>query len=203
MTERHTPEDLEAEGGQPLPSKEVMSLLDLNANADLALDLAAPIDLAVAANLNVAAPIDAAVGANVLSFGSAATALAPQHTTIDQGLTGSATATSDQASNLDQAASTSPAPSTAGTSTVGDVLNDGNLLNVNVDINADAHLAAPVAGAVAANANVAAPIDASVAANVGSVGSTAESLASQDAVINQDMNVDATANATQDSAIKQ
>ena len=65
---RLTAEDLEAEQVLALPAKEVISLLDLNVDLDLALDLAAPIDLAVAANLNVAAPIDAAVSANVLSF---------------------------------------------------------------------------------------------------------------------------------------
>ena len=63
-------QELAAEGGTTLPDKEVMSLLDLNANLDLALDAAAPIDLAVGANANIAAPIDAAVGANVLSAGS-------------------------------------------------------------------------------------------------------------------------------------
>ena len=71
-----SPEELAAETGAALPDKEVISLLDLNADLDLALDAAAPIDLAVAANANVAAPIDAAVGANVLSAGSTAQALA-------------------------------------------------------------------------------------------------------------------------------
>jgi len=59
--------ELEAEAATALPAKEVMSLLDLNVDIDLALDLVAPIDLAVAGNLNVAAPINAAVAANVLS----------------------------------------------------------------------------------------------------------------------------------------
>ena len=62
-----SPAELDADGVTALPSKEVISLLDLNADLDIALDAAAPIDLAVAANANVAAPIDAAVGANVLS----------------------------------------------------------------------------------------------------------------------------------------
>ena len=52
-----------------------MSLLDLNVNLDLALDLAAPIDAAVAANANVAAPIDAAVAANVALVRLGATAV--------------------------------------------------------------------------------------------------------------------------------
>src|SRR3712207_9150216 len=60
-------DEIEAEGATALPNKEVMSLLDVNANVDLGLDLAAPVDLAVAANLNVAAPIEAAAAANVLS----------------------------------------------------------------------------------------------------------------------------------------
>lgn len=72
---RLTTEEIAAEGGIALPDKEVISLLDLNVDLDLALDLAAPIDLAVAANANVAAPIDAAVSANVLSIGSNAAAL--------------------------------------------------------------------------------------------------------------------------------
>ena len=57
-------EELAAQGVTALPDKEVVSILDLNADVDLAIDAAAPIDLAVAANANVAAPIDAAVGAN-------------------------------------------------------------------------------------------------------------------------------------------
>ena len=62
---------------------------------------------------------------------------------------------------------------------------DGDLLNVDVNVAADADIAAPIDGAVAANANVAAPIDAAVSANVGSVGSEAVAVAQQDAVINQ------------------
>jgi hypothetical protein len=87
-----SPEELAAETGAALPDKEVISLLDLNADVDLALDAAAPIDLAVAANANVAAPIDAAVGANVLSVDSSAQALADQGVLIDQGITGEAIA---------------------------------------------------------------------------------------------------------------
>src|SRR3954466_15907723 len=95
-------EALEAESGVPLPAKEVYSLLDLNVNLDLALDLAAPIDLAVAANANIAAPIDAPVGANLLSIGSRAGALATQHGTIDQHLSGAAVAHSPQTSVINQ-----------------------------------------------------------------------------------------------------
>src|SRR5881392_3685570 len=99
-----TPEELAAETGTPLPTKEVMSLLDLNANIDLGLDLAAPIDLAVAANLNVAAPIDAAASANVLSVGSDATAAAPQQTLVDQHIAGSANAVAPQTADVAQGA---------------------------------------------------------------------------------------------------
>jgi len=57
-------EELNAQQTSDLPDREAMTtILDLNADLDLALDLAAPIDAAVAANANVAAPIDAAVAA--------------------------------------------------------------------------------------------------------------------------------------------
>src|SRR3954470_10875607 len=92
-----TPEELSAQGATALPDKEVVSILDLNADINLAIDAAAPIDLAVAANANVAAPIDAAVGANVLSVGSTAQALSEQTGSITQGLDADATAHADQA----------------------------------------------------------------------------------------------------------
>src|SRR4051794_7548268 len=94
--------DLDAETGTPLPAKEVMSLLDLNADVNLALDLAAPVDLAVAANLNVAAPIEAAASANVLSPDAQAVGIAQQHGSIDQGISGSANATAPQHTTIDQ-----------------------------------------------------------------------------------------------------
>ena len=56
---------------------------------------------------------------------------------------------------------------------------------------------------MAANANVAAPIDAAVAANVGSVDSEAIAVADQDAVINQNIEGSAEANADQESDISQ
>jgi hypothetical protein len=205
-----SPEELAAETGAALPDKEVISLLDLNADVDLALDAAAPIDLAVAANANVAAPIDAAVGANVLSYGSTAQALADQGVIIDQGITGEAVANAPQDSTIDQSddtvGTTEPAPVPTGTGgvteTVGDPLS-GDLLDVNVDLAADLDLAAPIAGAVAANANVAAPIDAAVAANVGSIDSQATAVAQQDAIITQDIDATAEANADQQSTITQ
>jgi hypothetical protein len=211
-----SPEELAAETGAALPDKEVISLLDLNADLDIALDAAAPIDLAVAANANVGAPIDAAVGANVLSVGSTAQALADQGVLIDQGITGEAVATAPQDSTIDQtddavgAAEHAPAPAPApadgttggATETIGDPLS-GDLLDVNVDLAADLDLAAPINGAVAANANVAAPIDAAVAANIGSIGSEATAVAQQDAIITQDIDANAEATADQQSQISQ
>jgi hypothetical protein len=218
---RLTAEELAAEGGTALPDKEVISILDLNADLDIGLDAAAPIDLAVAANANVAAPIDAAVGANILSVGSEAQALADQGVVIDQGITGEAVAEGSQDSTIDQATTEMP-PADAPADTPADVPTtptdgaidptapvteggalDGNLLNVDVDLAADLDLAAPIAGAVAANANVAAPIDAAVAANIGSIDSDAAALAQQDAIIVQDIDADAHATTDQSSDISQ
>ena len=284
-------EELAAQGATALPDKEVVSILDLNADIDLAIDAAAPIDLAVAANANVAAPIDAAVGANVMSFDSTAQALSDQGVIINQGLDADASAHAVQDSALDQsndtvdAGGTAPADATASpavgstalgdtgaatdgltgtagdtagtvgdtvggavgdtTGTVGDTagtvgdtagtvgdtagtvgdtvggatgdlggtvggatdaaggLLDGNLLNVDVNVNADADIAAPINGAVAANANVAAPIDAAVGANVGSVDSNAVAVSQQDAIINQDITGSADATSDQTSDITQ
>ncbi|QFZ17813.1 hypothetical protein [Saccharothrix syringae] len=213
MTEANRPPlsmaELAAEGGTALPDKEVYSLLDLNVDLDLGLDLAAPIDLALAANANVAAPIDAAVGANVLSDGSTAQALSDQGVLIDQGITGEAIANSTQDSTIDQ---TEPAPQVPPAGNAGQVealpddtaaALDGGLLNIDVDVAADLDLAAPINGAVALNANIAAPIDAAVAANIGSIGSEATAVAQQDAIINQDIDAIAEANADQRSDIAQ
>jgi hypothetical protein len=251
-------EELDAQIGSVLPDKEVVSILDLNVDLALAIDAAAPIELAVAANANVAAPIDAAVGANILSSGSEAQALADQGVLITQGIDADATAHAVQVSGIDQSndvvdagsstpvesgaadsASPSDAPSDgsepasgAGTTAGGtetpsseesaepaadpavvpdtgletpdtSQLLDGDLLAVNVNIDADVDLAAPIAGAVAANANVAAPIDAAVAANVGAVDSQAVAIAQQDAIINQNITGSATADAEQTSEIDQ
>ena len=95
-------EELEAQAATAVPDKEVVSILDLNADIDLAIDAAAPIDLAVAANANVAAPIDAAVGANVLSTGSTAQALSDQGALITQGINADAAAHATQDSAIDQ-----------------------------------------------------------------------------------------------------
>jgi hypothetical protein len=100
--ERVSMDEIEAEDATALPNKEVMSLLDVNADVDLGLDLAAPVDLAAAANLNVAAPIEAAAGANLLSDEAQAVAVAQQHGTIDQGISGSAEATAPQHADISQ-----------------------------------------------------------------------------------------------------
>ncbi len=212
-------DELMAQEGTALPDKEVASVLDLNADLDLGINAAAPIDLAVAANANVAAPIDAAASANILSFGSEAQALADQGVIINQGITADATAESTQDSTLNQAAgapagSADPAPADGTAPDVGalpteglptDVAGavNGNLLNVNVDLAAQADIAAPINGAVAANANVAAPIDAAVAANIGSIDSNAFAVAQQDAIINQNIEGSATATADQQSDLQQ
>ena len=108
---RLSPEELEAEAGAVLPDKEVLSvpLLDLNADIDLALALAAPIDLAVAANANVALPIDASVSANVLSALSSAGAAATQGVLLDQHISGEAIAEGHQVSTVDQGDTGAPA----------------------------------------------------------------------------------------------
>ncbi len=221
MTNEHesaplSADELEAEAVTALPDKEVASILDLNADLDLGLDVAAPIDLAVAANANVAAPIDAAVGANILSDGSTAQALSDQGVMIDQAITADATATSTQDSVIgseeptteDAPLPTAPVPGAelpdAGTA-VPDLSSalDGDLLNVDVNLAADADVAAPINGAVAANANVAAPIDAAVAANIGTIDSEATAIAEQDAIINQQIDGSATATADQQSDLQQ
>jgi hypothetical protein len=101
-------EELAAEAGTALPPKEVLSLLDLNVDADIALDLAAPIDLAVAANANVAAPIDAAVSGNILSALSNAASMADQDAAITQTISGEANADAPQTSVLDQSDDVGP-----------------------------------------------------------------------------------------------
>jgi hypothetical protein len=97
-----TPAEMDAESVSALPDREAMSLLAIAANLDLALDIAAPIDAAVAANANVAAPIDAAVAANVASVGSEATAVADQDSIIVQDLDGTAIANANQDATVQQ-----------------------------------------------------------------------------------------------------
>ena len=97
-----TAEELAAEGVTALPDKEVVSILDLAADIDLAIDGAAPIDLAIALNANVVAPIDAAVSANLLSNGSTSQALADQGVMVTQTVAADAIATGIQDSAIDQ-----------------------------------------------------------------------------------------------------
>src|SRR5690348_6435900 len=134
--DRVSMDEVEAEGATALPDKEVMSLLDVNANVDLGLDLAAPVDLAVAANLNVAAPIEASAAANLLSPDAQAVAAAQQTGAIHQGISGSADATAPQHAQIDQNANP---PETGGTGT--------ETPQVAAPA-ADATTGAPVAGAV-------------------------------------------------------
>jgi hypothetical protein len=194
-------DELAAEGATPLPDKEVASILDLNADLNLGLGLVAPVDLGVAANANVAAPIEASAGANLLSAGSTAAAGADQTAGIQQGIAADAVANSHQVSDMSPAADTTSAPAPAPAATSSGSLTDGNLLNVNINAAADAHIAAPINGAVAANANVAAPIDASVAANIGSIDSQAAAVSHQDAAIDQSITGSADATAGQQSTI--
>jgi hypothetical protein len=204
-----TPDELDAEIATALPDKEVISILDLNVDVDVFIDAASPIDLAAAAQLNVAAPIDASAAANVLSQGSGAQAENFQTASVGQVLLADAIAVSNQASDIDQADEADgdpepPPPDDGGTVEVGDLATlEGPLLNVDVNVDVDADLAAPIAGAVAANANVAAPISASVAANVGTVDSDAIAYSQQEAIISQQLEGTASANATQDSTIGQ
>lgn len=200
--ERLSPEELAAECGTALPAKEVLSLLDLNVNVDLLLDLAAPVGLAIGANANIAAPINAAVDGNVLSTGSEAQAGAYQIGAVHQGIDGNATATSDQNSSIGQGSPGSTTPPGTTSASTGSALS-GNLLNLNVDVNGNLHLASPINGAVAANANAAVPIDAAVSANVGSTDSSSIALSEQQVSIDQSIHGDATANAHQISGISQ
>ncbi|MDQ6796546.1 MAG: hypothetical protein M3011_00735 [Actinomycetota bacterium] len=59
-----TDEELDAEGGEELPDREAMSLI----------------------NANIAAPVNAAVAANILSDNSVAAASATQNAPITQGI---------------------------------------------------------------------------------------------------------------------
>jgi len=221
--ERFSPNELGAEAGTLLPTKEVLSLLDLNVDVNLALDLVAPIDLAVAGNLNVAAPISGSVSANVLSALSTSGAHATQGVMLDQLLAGQAIANAPQSAVVAQTAgvtdastptagqtpaaapapTAAPAPAATTDATTGSLL-DGDLLNINAKISLDANLAAPIAGAAALNANAAAPIEAAVSANVGSVGSQSAAVVDQQAIIHQTMDgVLARATAAQDAQISQ
>lgn len=96
-------------GTDTLPTTDdVAGILDgdlLNVNVDAAIDadVAAPVAGAVAANANAAAPINASVAANVASIGSEAVSVATQDAAITQNLDGVvAEATADQDSTITQ-----------------------------------------------------------------------------------------------------
>lgn len=118
---RLTPEELAGEGITALPAKEVVSILDLAADIDLAIDGAAPIDLAIALNANVVAPIDGAVSANLLSNGSIAQAMAEQGVQLTQSIEADATATAIQDSAIDQSDTVEAGTGTNDTGGSGDV----------------------------------------------------------------------------------
>src|SRR6478672_597345 len=116
--DRVSMDEIDGEDAVSLPNKEVLSLLDVNANVDLGLDLAAPVDLAAAANLNLAAPIEAAASANVLSPDAEAVSLAHQSGSIEQTISGSADATANQDASIAQDSSpdaTGTTPDAGGT----------------------------------------------------------------------------------------
>jgi hypothetical protein len=85
-----------------LPDREAMSLLDVVADLNLDLNLAAPIDGGVAANANAGAPVDAGVSANLLSVNSQTLASTGQQSVVQQALTGEASAIANQSSGIDQ-----------------------------------------------------------------------------------------------------
>jgi len=101
-----TAEEMATEGVTALPDKEVISILDLAADVDLAIDGAAPIDLAVALNANIMAPIAGAVSANLLSDSAHSQALADQATQVNQTINADAIANGIQHSNIDQSGNT-------------------------------------------------------------------------------------------------
>src|SRR5215212_7534703 len=85
----------------------------------------------------------------------------------------------------------------------GSLLDGGPLLNLNVDLDLDADIAAPIDAAIAANANVALPIDAAVSANVLSGSAVGLASADQDSLLTQHLQADALANAEQASVLDQ
>ena len=76
-----------------------------------------------------------------------------------------------------------------------------SLLDLNLDLDLALDIAAPIDAAVAANANVAAPIDAAVSANALSPDATSMAVASQDSIVSQTLDGEATATANQDATV--
>jgi hypothetical protein len=193
-------------------------------------NVAAPIDAAASANIlsfgseaqalaDQGVMIDQGIVADANAESAQDSVIDQGNDTIDDGTTG----TAGTAAGTDGTGTAADGGTPDGTGTdglvpggVGDALPDvgavpvdpaaaldGDLLNVNVDLAADADIAAPINGAVAANANVAAPIDAAVAANIGSIGSQAYAVADQDALITQHIEGAANASADQQSNLEQ
>ncbi len=201
--------------------------IDAAAPIDLAVaanaNVAAPIDAAASANIlsfgseaqamaDQGVMIDQGIVADANADSTQDSTIDQGNDTVDQGTEPDAagTGTADDGGSLlpDGTVTEGTAPG----STVPDVgalpvdpaaALDGDLLNVNVDLAADADIAAPINGAVAANANVAAPIDAAVAANIGSIDSQAYAVAEQDAIISQHIDGEANASADQQSNLEQ
>jgi hypothetical protein len=95
-------QEIQAQQATDLPDREAMSLLDVVADLNLDLNLAAPVDAGVAANANAGVPVDASVGANVGSVGSQALANSPSSSSISQSLQGTAVAEPTQTSQIAQ-----------------------------------------------------------------------------------------------------
>jgi hypothetical protein len=105
-----------------------------------------------------------------------------------------------------EAESAGKLPDRQAMTTLGDLptgLLPDSLLDLDVNVDLDADVAAPIDAAIAANANVAAPIDAAVSANVLSPGAVSIASATQDSSIVQDLDGVAEATANQDAAIGQ
>jgi hypothetical protein len=162
-----TPAELAAEGIVALPDKEVVSILDLAADIDLAIDGAAPIDLAIALNANVVAPIDAAVSANLLADGSTAQAMSDQGVQITQTIDADARATALQDSSIDQS------DTEAGGAAPTDGVGESPMLMAGTDALADGVAAAPVDGSVVVDSagNIIGTLDAATGNVVDSDGS--------------------------------
>lgn len=188
-------QEIDDETAVALPNKEVLSLLDVNANVDLGLDLAAPVDLAAAANLNVAAPIEAAASANLLSPDAQAVSLAHQSGTLDQSLSGSASATAPQQAEIAQDSTGDPTtgvdPATAASAP------DAPVDGAATDGAAPAADLGSTAGDVGnAVGDTAGQLGDTAGSTVGDVGSGVSNLLNGGSLLNADINIDANANLT-------
>ncbi|MGW1345714.1 hypothetical protein ACWCOV_32010 [Kribbella sp. NPDC002412] len=148
-------------------------------------------------------PVEGGPAASTSAAPSAGSSAASEPVSGASTPAGGTTTPSEETAGAEPAAAPAVVPDTGLETPDTSQLLDGSLLAVNVNIDADVDLAAPIAGAVAANANVAAPIDAAVAANVGAVDSQAVAIAQQDAIITQDITGSADASAEQTSDIDQ